>query len=85
MDKTTTEKSEIDYPCQWSYRTIGLDVTVMKASVKQLMGDRVYTYNEKNRKGKFISMELSLTVQTEDEREAVFSGLKDAAVFKMVL
>ncbi len=72
------EKPDITYPCQWSYRIIGTDEAPIKNSVEALVTSKNYKLESSNKSssGKYVSMALSLIVDTEDERLTIFNALK---------
>lgn len=79
-------KPEIHYPCLWEFRIIGED----KQSLERIVGELVakpYTLDEKNHssKGRFISMHLSVEVESEEERNALYQSLSTHKAIKMVL
>lgn len=79
-------KPEIHYPCLWEFRIIGED----KQSLERIVGELVakpYTLDEKNHssKGRFVSMHLSVEVESEEERNALYQSLSTHKAIKMVL
>ncbi len=81
------EKPDITYPCQWSYRIIGTHEAPIKNSVEALVTDKKYKLVSSNTSssGKYVSMALSLIVDTEEERLSLFNALKANDEIKMVL
>lgn len=82
----TEGKPEIHYPCLWEFRIIGED----KQSLERIVGELVakpYTLDEKNHssKGRFVSMHLSVEVESEEERNALYQSLSTHKAIKMVL
>lgn len=79
-------KPEIHYPCLWEFRIIGED----KQDLERIVGELVakpYTLDEKNHssKGRFVSMRLSVEVESEEERNALYQSLSTHKAIKMVL
>lgn len=79
-------KPEIHYPCLWEFRIIGED----KQSLERIVGELVakpYALDEKNHssKGRFVSMHLSVEVESEEERNALYQSLSTHKAIKMVL
>lgn len=79
-------KPEIHYPCLWEFRIIGED----KQDLERIVGELVakpYTLDEKNHssKGRFVSMHLSVEVESEEERNALYQSLSTHKAIKMVL
>jgi len=79
------KKKEILYPCSWSYKLIGMSRDDMENAVKPLMKHKEFTLTDSHKKGKYLSLNLSLHVESEEERLSFFSALKDCPGIKMVL
>jgi len=79
------EKQEITYPCTWSYKIIGLDREAMDREVRTILDRKKYTLTDSNKKGKYLSLNLSLIVESESERNSLFNSLKESPVIVMVL
>jgi uncharacterized protein len=78
-------KKDIKYPCEWSFRVIGLNKTDMERDVVLIMAQRKHSLEESNKKGKYLSLNLSMTVGSEAERNSVFNALKNTVSVTMVL
>jgi uncharacterized protein len=81
------EKPEIEYPCIWSYRTIGSDHDSMMKEIPLKLGTIPHTITPGNQssKGNYCSLNVDATVQSEMERHAVTTLLKSVSGVKMVL
>jgi uncharacterized protein len=79
------KKAEITYPCEWSFRVIGKDKEHLAGDIKKIMSDRMYRMEESNRNGKYVSLNLKLTVDSKQERNLIFAALKSSANVTMVL
>ncbi|WP_304210336.1 DUF493 domain-containing protein [Helicobacter canis] len=79
-------KPEIHYPCLWEFRIIGEDKQSLERIVSELVA-KPYTLDEKNHssKGRFVSMHLSVEVESEEERNALYQSLSTHKAIKMVL
>ncbi|KAA8711019.1 HP0495 family protein [Helicobacter canis] len=79
-------KPEIHYPCLWEFRIIGEDKQDLERIVSELVA-KPYTLDEKNHssKGRFVSMHLSVEVESEEERNALYQSLSTHKAIKMVL
>ncbi len=86
-DMSNQEKPEINYPCHWSYRVIGSDKVVLTTLLEDIMGNREYTLAESNKSssGKYVSLNLSTVVASEQQRESLFEQIKSNEAVKMVL
>lgn len=76
----------IHYPRLWEFRIIGEDKQGLERIVSELM-TKPYTLDEKNHssKGRFVSMHLSVEVESEEERNALYQSLSTHKAIKMVL
>lgn len=81
----TMKKPEIVYPRQWEFRVIGTDKALMTQAVAAAMADREYELSEANRKGKYLSLNLKVSVDSQEERNLIFNALKSAPSVTMVL
>lgn len=84
MDK---KKPDITYPCAWGYKVIGLDEDTVRSAVCACLPDATYTLavSRASTSGKYISLNLTLTVADEAHRNAVFAALAGHADIKMVI
>lgn len=88
-------KPEIEYPCPWTYKVIGADENDLRRAVKVMLdvcldrasGDRAWELSRSRTSsgGKYISLNLTLTVESEEERNALYDGLKDCPEIVMVI
>ena len=87
MQIQSKPKTEIEYPTNWQYRIIALSKETIKTVVKETMDFREYTITEKNKSktGKYISMEVTLIVTSQDERDYIFETIQKHPEIKMVL
>jgi putative lipoic acid-binding regulatory protein len=86
---------EIQYPCPWSYKVIGTDEEDVRRAVKITLavcldpdsGDRPYELglSRQSRHGSYVSLNLTLEVRSEAERNALFAGLADCPEVRMVI
>ncbi|WP_301070369.1 DUF493 domain-containing protein [uncultured Helicobacter sp.] len=73
------QKPHIVYPCKWEYRVIGTDEEVLRKLIFDI------TLGKHSSKGHFVSLYVSLEVQNEEERNAIFAALQVSSCVKMVL
>ena len=80
-------KPEIDYPCVWQYKIIGQERQAIQTALSQKLGDAPYSLSASrtSKTGKYISLNLELTVQDEEERLHLYKVLKTNPAIKMVL
>ncbi len=81
------KKVQIAYPCEWSYKIIGEDRTKMLLAVDAIINSDSMLIRESHssRNGKYVSLEISVRVQNELERNSYFKMLADHAEIRMVL
>lgn len=80
-------KLELDYPCSWKYKIIGEERRKLEAAIHSVILERAHTLEHSNasKTGKYVSLNLDLIVQNEDERTFLFEALKAHQDIKMVL
>lgn len=80
-------KPEIDYPCVWQYKVIGMERKAVQAALSEKLGDAPYSLSESrtSRKGKYISLNLELTVHTEEQRLSLYNSLAADPAIRMIL
>lgn len=89
LDLTSKElpKLELEYPCSWCYKVIAHTPEDIAIAIKEVILEKPHTIKHSNssKSGKFVSMNLDLIVQNEDERDFIFRALKSHQKIKMVL
>lgn len=82
-----SQKPEIEYPCAWEYKIIGLDTRQMKDAVAQVLADTAYTLDPSHISsgGKYVSLTVEVTVTDEAFRYRVFESLRNHSAIRMVL
>ena len=80
-------KAKLDYPCQWLYKVIGMDHEQLRQAIAEIISDSScdITLSNSSSSGKYLCLNLEITVQNEKERNSIFSGLKKHPHIKMVL
>jgi putative lipoic acid-binding regulatory protein len=81
------EKPDIEYPIEWGYRVIGTDEKTLRVVVDEVVDNREYRLNlsKKSRSGKYTSLDLKVTVDSEEHRDRIFRELKSSSAVKMVI
>ena len=81
------EKPEINYPCQWTYKVIGLNEELVKQAVAEVCQGKVHTlkHSMNSSQGKYVSFSLIIVVSSDEERRSFFDSLKSHENLKMVL
>ena len=80
-------KLELEYPCNWCYKVIAHGVEDINEAIKDVIIEKPHTLKHSNnsKSGKFVSMNLDLLVNNEEERDFIFRALKAHNKIKMVL
>ncbi len=80
-------KPEIEYPCPWTYKVIGADPLRMSLAIEDLLQERPFELSESNRSetGKYVSLNLVLTVADESDRQQIYRDLQQVAAIKIIL
>jgi len=70
---------EIEYPCQWEFKVIGTDEAALRRAIEEIVGDRPHelTFSHRSRGGKYSSLRLSVHVDDEECRNAIFVALRE--------
>ena len=84
---TLDGKPEISYPCRWQYKLIGRIEELMHEEAKAIVAHRPHEIKQgnKSRTGKFVSIELVVEVQHEEERLFIYDCLTKSQVIMQVL
>lgn len=81
------QKAHIEYPTNWTYKIIARNKEDIESATHKVLRDKKFTLqpSQKSSKGSFLSMDLSLTVQSEEERTNIFHQIYGEEGIKMVL
>jgi putative lipoic acid-binding regulatory protein len=84
---TENNELQLKYPCQWVYKIIGVDTERMKTAVKSIIKAESVEIeaSRESKSGKYVSLNISLVVQSDDERKRIFTLLGQQSDIKMVL
>jgi putative lipoic acid-binding regulatory protein len=87
LDKNTKEKPKIEYPCEWGFKIIGTDKEKLKECISDIMGEKEHKCKDGNisKNGKFVSMNASCQVDSQEERDEIFKSFRDHKDVKMVI
>jgi len=80
-------KAEIAYPCQWLYKVIGTDNEQLHRAIMGIINSTPCEINFSNSSssGKYLCLNLEITVQSEEERNSIYLDLKSHPHVKIVL
>ena len=81
------KKLELEYPCSWSYKLIGHEKEAIQKAIHDVILEREHSlaHSNNSKTGKYVSMNLDLIIQNEDERNFIYEALKAHQNIKMVL
>jgi putative lipoic acid-binding regulatory protein len=83
----SNQKLQLVYPCSWTYKLIGHEKEAIQKAIHDVIVEREHSLNHSNnsKTGKYVSMNLDLVIQNEDERNFIYEALKAHQNIKMVL
>lgn len=84
---SNSKKPHIDYPCNWNYKVIGIDVEAMIKVIEETVGGMEFDISSSNvsSKGKYFSLNLKVFVTSEAIRDIIFAKLESSEFIMMVL
>ena len=80
-------KAKLDYPCQWLYKVIGTDHEQLRQAIMEIITNIPCEINLSNSSGsgKYLCLNLEITVQNEEERNSIYLNLKAHPNIRIVL
>jgi putative lipoic acid-binding regulatory protein len=80
-------RPRIDYPCSWQYKLIGVGREEIRRVVEKSLQEKPFTLAESHvsRRGRYVSMNLELIVENDEERLKLYRVLAESSVIKVVL
>ena len=80
-------KVQIHYPCRWLYKVIGFDQERLHRALLEIVsnGSCNISYSNSSSSGKYHCLNLEVTVQSEEERNSIYTALKSNPHVKTVL
>ena len=77
----------IKYPIKWRYKVIGTNELEIINAVEDVLLNFNYSIkpSKKSSKGNFLSYEISLTVENQEQRDSIFNDLKNHTNIKYVI
>ena len=81
------DKPEINYPTPWTYCIVGPSEDAIRAHVAGLLSEVEHELvgSRRSSGGRYVSLNLSLTVQDETQRIAIFNRLVESDAVKVVI
>ncbi len=70
---------ELTFPCPWTYTVIGESEPRVRAAIASVVGDVEHTleFSHASRTGKYQSLRLELTVDSDEQRLRIFRELHE--------
>jgi putative lipoic acid-binding regulatory protein len=86
-DRRPKEKPDIAYPCPWTFKLFGTDENLLREAVAELMPLAGYelTLSRTSSRGRYLCMNLELTVVSDEDRTSVFEALNAHSQILLVL
>ena len=86
-EKYSTCNAQINYPCQWLYKVIGFDREKLHQALLEIVSDDScdISFSNSSRTGKYLCLNLEVTVQSEEVRNSIYMALKAHPQVKIVL
>jgi len=80
-------KVKLNYPCQWLYKVIGTDHEQLRKTIMEIINKIPceISLSNSSSSGKYICLNLEIIVQSEEERNSIYSSLKSHPLIKIVL
>ena len=81
------KKLEIEYPCDWTFKIIGQNEELLRKAATASLQSRIHTLNNSNASsgGKYISLNLTVNVKDETDRNEIFNSLQSDSAIKLIL
>ncbi len=70
---------QVDYPREWLFKVIGLDLELLKTAIEELFPDQRHRLNvsQRSSRGKYVSMDFLLTVASFEECDRIYQSLRN--------
>ena len=83
----TPDRPEIEYPCLWTYKVIGVDRSLLQDVIIETCSPHavLVSPSHTSSKGKYHSLNAELVVPDEKTRLRIYEILKNHAAVKLVL
>jgi uncharacterized protein len=76
-DRPIKERPDIEYPCAWIFKLFGTEEALLRQAVGEIMPhtDCLLTLSRTSRRGRYLCMNLELTVVSDEDRTSVYEAL----------
>ncbi|SEM31088.1 hypothetical protein SAMN04489760_11017 [Syntrophus gentianae] len=80
-------KPNVEYPCRWIYKVIGIDREQILLAIEEVMQQRPceIRYSRSSAKGKYHSFSLEMTLHSDDQRLSIYEALMRHPAVRIVL
>ncbi|OPY87713.1 MAG: hypothetical protein A4E72_01443 [Syntrophus sp. PtaU1.Bin208] len=80
-------KPNVEYPCRWIYKVIGMDREQILLAIEEVIQQRPceIRYSRSSAKGKYHSFSLEMTLHSDDQRLSVYEALMRHPAVRIVL
>lgn len=87
LDKNNINRPDIEYPCDWNYKIISQSPDeAVEAAEDAAKGFKFeITASNISKKGKYVSINLTVEVNSEEERNLIFGKLEADEKVVMVI
>ncbi len=87
LDRNNKNRPQIEYPCQWEYKIIARTPDEAVRAAESAAEGFKYDITASNisKKGKYVSINLSVEVENEEERNIIFGKLENDESVVMVI
>jgi putative lipoic acid-binding regulatory protein len=82
-----SDELQLEYPCRWLYKVIGIDEESVRAAVMELIDvpDVSIEPSNTSRTGKYVSINVEVTVVDQHQRQGFYEALRQHDAVRMVL
>lgn len=87
MTGESHRRPQIDYPCRWLYKLIGESRAEMRRAVERHVQERPLALSDSHvsSTGRYVSLNLEVTVESDEERLALYRLLAGEPAIRVVL
>ena len=87
LDSNNKQRPDIEYPCEWKYKIIASNADDAVVSAEEAAKGFKYDITASNisKKGKYVSINLIVEVENEEERNLIFGKLEGDDKVVMVI
>lgn len=78
LDNQNKDRPDIEYPCEWKYKIISQSAEEAIVAAEDAADGFEFEISSSNvsKKGKYVSINLSVQVENEEERNLIFGKLE---------